>query len=215
VDFCLLDAEAARRIQRQENLAPDRTLAWAIARCPAVQERMREAAGPETNFIAADFSYHCRPYAGQGYFLVGDAAAFMDPIFSTGVSVAFNSAIAVARFVDDMLAGRIAPARARAIYISQLEQSTGALFHIIRQYYDHAFRELFLEGKGPLGVHKAVIGVLGGNVFPRPPWKLRWRLWLFDRFVKRNRKKRIVRRRRRFSLLKGVAAPTEPVAAAT
>ena len=35
----------------------------------------------------------------------------------------------------------------------------------------------------------SIIGVLAGNVFPRPPFKLRWRLAIFDFFVRWNRKK--------------------------
>jgi hypothetical protein len=211
----VLDAEVARRISQSENINSDAMLAWGIARCPAVEERMREAVGTnEPNRVLADFSYRCRPYAGDGYFLIGDAAAFMDPIFSTGVSVATNGAMAVAKYVDDILAGRISAARARKKYISHLEESTATLFQLIRQYYDHSFRELFLNGTGPMEVHKAVIGVLAGNVFPRPPWKLRWRLWLFDRLVKLNRKRQLVPRRRRFSLLQSSQIPNKNPAAA-
>jgi flavin-dependent dehydrogenase len=206
----VLDADVAKSVLQKENLKPDQMLAWGIARCPAVNGRMTQAVGRPMNNVLADFSYRCRPYAGEGYFLIGDAATFMDPIFSTGVSVAVNGAMAVAKYVDDILAGRISAARARKRYISHLEESTGTLFQIIRQYYDHSFRELFLNGTGPLQVHKAVIGVLAGNVFPRPPWKLRWRLRFFDFLVKWNRKKQLVPRRRRFSLLKSDPTPIDP-----
>jgi hypothetical protein len=190
-------------------------LQWAIERTPVVKERMKNAHGVFVNNVLADFSYNCRPYAGEGHFLIGDAAAFMDPIFSTGVSVAVNTSLAAAKFVDGILNGTIAPATARKKYIADLEESTGTLFKIIRQYYDHSFRELFIEGQGPMQVHKAVIGVLAGNVFPRPPFKMRWRLKLFDFFVKLNRKKQLVPRRRRFSLLKqtGQAGGPAPAAA--
>ena len=198
----VLSADVAKRIMEEQNLKPDEMLQWAIDRTPIVKERMTDAKGVFVNNVIADFSYHCRPYAGAGHFLIGDAAAFMDPIFSTGVSVAVNTALAAANFVDDILAGRTTADKARKRYIADLEESTGTLFKIIRQYYDHAFRELFLEGQGPMQVEKAVIGVLAGNVFPRPPFKMRWRLKLFDYFVKLNRKKQIVPRRRKFSLLK-------------
>jgi flavin-dependent dehydrogenase len=197
----VIDADTARRISREEGIAPDRMLAWGLDRCPAMLARLRQAVRPETNNVAADFSYRCRPYAGDGYFLVGDAAAFMDPIFSTGIFVGTQGAMATAKLVDDILADRISPARARKQYCRQFEQCTATLFKLIGQYYDHSFRELFLQGSGPLAVHRALIGVLAGNVFPRPPFKLRWRLWLFDQFVKLNRKYRLVSRRRRFSLL--------------
>ncbi|HEY1921838.1 MAG TPA: NAD(P)/FAD-dependent oxidoreductase [Tepidisphaeraceae bacterium] len=210
----VLDAEVARNVLQNEKIKPDQMLAWGIDRCPAVKERMTKAVGRPMNNVLADFSYSCRPYAGRGYFLIGDAATFMDPIFSTGVSVAVNGAMAVAKYVDDIIAGRITAARARTKYIAHLEESTGTLFQIIRQYYDHSFRELFMNGTGPLQVHKAVIGVLAGNVFPRPPWKLRWRLRFFDFLVKWNRKRQLVPRRRRFSLLKSNPAPVDQSASA-
>jgi flavin-dependent dehydrogenase len=210
----VLSADIAKRIMQEHSLKPDEMLQWAIERTPVVKERMKNAQGVFVNNVLADFSYHCRPYAGEGHFLIGDAAAFMDPIFSTGVSVAVNTSLAAAKFVDGILNGTIAPATARKKYIADLEESTGTLFKIIRQYYDHSFRELFIEGQGPMQVHKAVIGVLAGNVFPRPPFKMRWRLKLFDFFVKLNRKKQLVPRRRRFSLLKQTAQDNGPAPAA-
>ena len=39
-----------------------------------------------------DYSYAMRQIAGDGFVLIGDAARFVDPIFSSGVSVALNSA---------------------------------------------------------------------------------------------------------------------------
>jgi flavin-dependent dehydrogenase len=210
----VLDADTAKRIGREEGVPPDRMLAWGLDRCPAMLSRLREAIRPETNNVAADYSYRCRPYAGEGYFLVGDAAAFMDPIFSTGIFVGTQGAMAAAKLVDDILADRLAAAAARKQYCRQFEQCTDTLFKLIGQYYDHSFRELFLQGSGPLAVHRAVIGVLAGNVFPRPPMKLRWRLWVFDQLVKLNRRYKLVPRRRRFSLLKQAALLREEAAAA-
>jgi 1H-pyrrole-2-carbonyl-[peptidyl-carrier protein] chlorinase len=43
-------------------------------------------------YIEGDYSYKMKKFAGDGWMLVGDAARFVDPIFSSGVSVAVNSA---------------------------------------------------------------------------------------------------------------------------
>jgi flavin-dependent dehydrogenase len=197
----VMDPDISKQIQREQNVSPDRMLAWGIARCPAVKERMKNATGPETNMVTGDFSYRCKPYVGPGYFMVGDAAAFMDPIFSTGVCVGMTGGHSVAKQLLDLLAGKTSPKKARATHLKLIEGATGTLFKIIRQYYDHSFRELFLEGQGPLEIHKAVIGVLAGNVFPKPPWKLRWRLCIFSLCVKLNHRFELVPRRDRFSLI--------------
>jgi len=205
----VMDADISRKVQRDECIGADQMLAWGVARCPAVRDRMMNAIGPETNLIAADFSYRCRPYAGPGYFLVGDAAAFVDPIFSTGVCLAMTGAEAAARQVIELLAGRTTPRRAAAAHIALLERATSRLFKTILQYYDPSFRELFLSGTGPFQMHRAVIGVLAGNVFPLR-WALRWRIMFFDLCVKLNRWLPLVPRQDRFSLVNSVAA--QPIA---
>lgn len=195
----VLDASVARSL----DVPPNQILAWGIQRCPAVQQRMCGASGPATNQVTADFSYTCRPYAGPGYFLVGDSAAFLDPIFSTGVTLAMLAAEEASARLIDLLHGRTNPDRARRRYIRFVDGSTGIFFKLIRQYYDHSFRELFLEAEGPLQVHRAVLSILAGQVFPRPAFALRWRLGLFYALQWWNRHFHIVPRRNRFSLLNG------------
>jgi hypothetical protein len=161
---------------------------------------MRNAIGPATNQVLADFSYTCKPIAGDGYFMIGDAGCFLDPIFSTGVTLAMMGAREAARHTGNLLRGTHQADAVRREYIDFVEGSTAVFWHLIRTYYTHSFRELFLNGTGPLNVHGAIISILAGHVFPRPPWALRWRLWLFDFFRIVNTFVPLVRRRKRFSL---------------
>ena len=164
--------------------------------------------------MIANFSYRCRPFAGEGYYLVGDAAAFIDPIFSTGVYVATIGALKAADALTEVLRERTTPAKARRDYVRHMEGGTSVFFKLIRQYYDHSFRELFLNGVGPHDIHRAVLAALAGHVFPKPVWALRWRLALFNAFVVINRFVPLVPRRAKFSLLKssgeGRAAQAAP-----
>jgi hypothetical protein len=107
---------------------------------------------------------------------------------------------AAARQVVAIISGKTTPQRARSAHVALLEQSTKTLFRIIRQYYDHSFRELILNRTGPLQIHRAVIGALAGNVFP-PPWPMRWRIAVFNACVWINRYVPLVPRRPDFSLL--------------
>jgi len=166
-----------------------------------VYDRMAVAAGPVENQILADFSYTCWPFAGPGYFLVGDAAAFLDPIFSTGATLAMMSACEATRCLLPLLKNTITPRAAQRRYMNYVRGSTKTYFRLIRSYYQHSFRELFMNGSGPMKVHNAVISVLAGEVFPRPPWKLRWRLWLFYFFMWLNKHVPTVPRRPAHSVL--------------
>jgi flavin-dependent dehydrogenase len=195
----VMNAELAARA----GVPPKQMLAWGIARCPQVAERTRAAVFPETNWVTADFSYTCRPYAGPGYFLVGDAATFVDPIFSTGVCLGMTAGVRAADGAAAILAGRARPRRTARLYHRFVEGSSSAFFRLVRSYYDPSFREVFLSAHGPVGIHRAVISVLCGHVFPRPAFPLRWRLELFWLVVRANRYLQLVPPRSSFSLLEG------------
>ena len=186
-------------VQDKINVPPDRLLQWAIARCPAVRHRMRNAAGPAENRVLSDFSYTCSPYAGPGYFLVGDAACFLDPIFSTGVTLAMMSGREAARHAIDILARKPA-ARTRATGVPAIRQGEHRrLLAADPQLLPPLVPRTVHEWPRAAGsVHNAVISILAGEVFPGPPWALRWRLWFFVLCVQVQRRFALVPRRREF-----------------
>jgi flavin-dependent dehydrogenase len=184
-------------------IPPDQILAWGISRCPTMRERTADAVFPAETHVIADFSYRCKPYAGPGYFMVGDAAAFVDPIFSTGVCMGMMTGTEAARGIISMLRGQEDPERVRRRYIRLIDESTGIFFRLIRMYYHHSFRELFLNGQGPLEVHRAAMSILAGHVYPRPAFALRWRFRFLDLCMRLNRYIPLVPRRERFSLVAG------------
>jgi hypothetical protein len=161
----------------------------------------------------ANFSYRCDPFAGPGYFLLGDAAAFVDPIFSTGVCLGMMEAQRACGHVIKLLKGETTPAAARRDYIKFAKNSTSIFFDLIRQFYTHEFRELFLHGVGPHLVHSAVLSVLAGHVFPRPPFKLQWRMWLFRAFLKWHKTRPLVPPKPTFSMLSFHAEQCAAIAA--
>ena len=201
-------------LAREVGVPADHMLGWALARCPALRRRMGAARSEATNGVTADFSYACRPVAGPGYFLVGDAACFLDPIFSTGVSLAMASGRRAAGLAAAVMCGEVRPARAHAEYARFVAGGTTPLWRLIRRFYDHSFRELFLNGSGPMRVHAAVISLLAGQglglASRRDRWRLAWRARAFEGFIRVQRRVALVPRRARFSL---VAQVPEPVAA--
>ncbi|HEY1629608.1 MAG TPA: hypothetical protein VGF52_07095, partial [Tepidisphaeraceae bacterium] len=139
------------------------------------------------------------------------AAAFLDPIFSTGVTLAMIGAQKAATCAIDILHQRTTPLAARRSYARFVEGSTAVFWRLIRNYYRHSFRELFMNGTGPLQVHKAVISILAGQVFPKPSWALRWRLRVFELCMRLQSFVPMVPRREPCSLLREV--PQSPSSA--
>ena len=193
----VLEPEAAKRAGQPA----DRTLQWGIERCPIVRDRMLHATGPETNLVRGDFSYTCDPCAGPGYFLVGDAAFFLDPVFSTGVCLGMIGAVKTAEHLIDVIQRGKSIEKARRKYEQFVTGSTVWFKRLIELFYDHGFRELVLHGSGPFKVDRAVLTVLAGYVFPKPRFKVRWRFRLFEWMLSVHNKRRpLVPNRDHFSL---------------
>lgn len=193
----VVDADFVRRV----DVHATKMLAWSIARTPLMRHLTRGAIAPAKNRTTADFSYVCRPFAGPGYFLVGDAATFVDPIFSTGVCLGMMTGVLAADSIWSMLNEGKSPRRVRQRYISYFSDASGIFFRLVRCHYKHPFRELFLQRRGPLGVHKAILSILSGNVFPKARWALVWRLHLMTSFAGVQRYFAVAPRRAEFSLL--------------
>ena len=91
---------------------------------------LRDATQIESCNLVRDWSYTHTRFAGENYCLVGDAACFIDPLFSTGVHLAVSGAHIAAAFVETQLEDNLPS--------EELARSYDALY---RQQYDH-FREL-------------------------------------------------------------------------
>jgi flavin-dependent dehydrogenase len=75
---------------------PEERLERALADTPAVAELMKDARREWPVRVEKDFSYSASTYAGDRWMLAGDAGSFLDPVFSTGVSIAMESGIEAA-----------------------------------------------------------------------------------------------------------------------
>ena len=193
----VLNRHVAKRVDRPA----DQMLRWGIERCPLIRRRTAAATFPARNGVIADFTYRCEPYAGPGYFLIGDAATFIDPIFSTGACIGMMHGKEVADLIAAVDAGRLSAAAARRRYIRYVRGSSKLVFRLVHHYYRHSFRELLMNARGPLQMHKAVISLLAGHVFPRPRRSLVWRFWAFEACVWFQKWRQLAPRYRPFSLL--------------
>jgi flavin-dependent dehydrogenase len=196
-------------VAKKVDVPNDRLVFWGIERCPLAKKWTSGAVFPEETYVSADFSYTCRPFAGPGYFMVGDAATFVDPIFSTGVTLGMMTACEAIETIAAIDAGTLGRARARRRYRRYVEAGSSSFFRLVRGFYQHTFRELFLQNLGPFRLHSAVNSVLTGNVFPRLTWAQWWRMALFDVVMVVQRRVSLVPRRSGWSLLQAAPTPSE------
>jgi FAD-dependent halogenase len=88
----------------------EKALAGLVERCPLIARYLRDArrvqAGPYGEIrVRKDYSYHRDRFWREGMVLVGDAACFIDPVFSSGVHLATYSALLAARSINTVLSG--------------------------------------------------------------------------------------------------------------
>jgi 2-polyprenyl-6-methoxyphenol hydroxylase-like FAD-dependent oxidoreductase len=164
-----------------------------IGRCARVKEALGDAPRVTPVYSAANFSYRTDPVVGDRFLCVGDAVAFVDPIFSSGVYIAMQSAeMAAAEILRAFHDGRFEAARFRG-YERRFRKGVNPFFKFIRQYYDPSFLEVFLNPQDRAGILDSVTGVLAGGAFLGMRLRMRLSLGLFFTLV---RITRWVRRRR-------------------
>jgi len=180
---CVLHARTAR--DREGSL--DALFDEMIGRCRRVSEGLRDAHRITPVMSAANFSYRADPVVGDRFLCVGDALAFVDPIFSSGVYVAMQTGeIASAEILRAFAAGPFEAGRFRA-YQRRFQRGIGPFVRFIRQYYEPAFLEIFLKPRKNFAMLDSVTGVLAGGAFLRMPWRMRFSLVLFFAIVRFNR----------------------------
>jgi len=84
--------------------------------------------------VERDWSYTSSKFAGDGYVLVGDAACFVDPLFSSGVHLALGSASLAARYVQSALTEPRSRAQAAQAY-ETLYRKQYDYFHLTAQLF--------------------------------------------------------------------------------
>jgi flavin-dependent dehydrogenase len=144
---------------------------------PQVKERMAGARIRGNLHATGNYSYVCTRMSGRRWIMVGDAYAFLDPIFSTGVYLAMRSAEHGAGVVDAALRE---PRRERALqrrYAQEVRRGLGILSWFIYRFTSPAMRQLFASPNNTLRLEEAMISMLAGDVFAgRRVW---WRLQVF------------------------------------
>jgi flavin-dependent dehydrogenase len=156
---------------------PEETLAHFIAETPAAALLVANARPVTGARFDADYSYLHTRHAGDRFILAGDAGAFLDPIFSTGVLMAMQSGIEAAEVIGAGLRDGDLRAHRFAAYERRLVRRYRHFRRFAVGFYDPAFRELFFSPSSRFGIYEAVLSVLGGNW--RPSWKTRLRIEVF------------------------------------
>jgi len=149
-----------------------------IRRAPALAAGLTAARRVTEVHSAANFAYTNTPVVGDRFVAVGDAVAFVDPIFSGGVFIALRTGQLAAQAILEAFRRRRFDAGHFKSYEKRFWTGVAPLFRFIHKYYEPAFFELLMRPRNYFGIYNAVLNVLSGGSFIRFRWHTRLSLRL-------------------------------------
>jgi 2-polyprenyl-6-methoxyphenol hydroxylase-like FAD-dependent oxidoreductase len=127
--------------------------------------------------VTGNYSYDSKRMGGTGWVMIGDAFAFLDPVFSSGVYLAMSGAEQAADLVDTALRE---PARERALLRALERRQRAGMKHFsffIYRFNGPVLARLFRNPDNTWQLEQAAISMLAGDLFDTPG--VIWRLRLF------------------------------------
>ncbi len=143
-----------------------------IAMCPALAERLKTATLVNEVEATGNFSYVSERNHGPNYLLLGDAYAFIDPVFSSGVLLAMNSGLIGAEAIDTCLTKPGEAAAALKRFDDLMKHGPKQFSWFIYRVTNPIMRDFFMYPKNIFRVKEALLSVLAGDIFGRTPiWR--------------------------------------------
>jgi FADH2-dependent halogenase len=172
---------------RAMKLPAEAALEKCIGEQPMVLERMTRAERVSPVYSAGDYSYRNARLFGDRWLLAGDAAGFIDPVFSSGVFLAIMSAEKAADALDEILNDESKKRRLFKDYSRRVNYVMDVYLTFVTSWYRRSkeFTEVFLNPTETLQLAPAVNAVLAGN--EGGSFAIRWRMWFFYFFVNAQR----------------------------
>jgi FAD-dependent halogenase len=129
--------ELASKIQGD----PEEALMALIAECPTISDYLRDAKRVTEGQYGQlrtrkDYSYANTKFWRPGMALVGDAACFVDPVFSSGVHLATYSALLAARSINSVLDQTVDEDTAFREFEERYRREYGVFYEFLVSFYD-------------------------------------------------------------------------------
>jgi flavin-dependent dehydrogenase len=141
-----------------------------IALAPQLAERLGEAELMDDQVYATgNYSYSADRCQGERFLLLGDAYAFVDPVFSSGVHLAMVSAFEAARVVQARFEQPAVEAAERRRFERALRHGPRQFSWFIHRMTNPTLRDLFMHPQNPLRMQEAVLSLLAGDIYGKTP----------------------------------------------
>jgi flavin-dependent dehydrogenase len=140
-----------------------------LQRMPDAWRRMQEARRVSEVRVTGNYSYACERMGGPGWIMVGDAWAFVDPVFSSGVYLGMHSGRQAAQMIGAILAEPAREAALQREFERRIRRGVRVFSWFIYRFNSPVMRQLFASPRNVLRVEDGVISMLAGDVFDNAP----------------------------------------------
>ena len=141
-----------------------------IAMCPLLVERLADATLIDNRVHATgNYAYTSQHCTGERYLMLGDAFAFIDPVFSSGVYLAMQGAFDGAELVATHLDQPAKAAAARRQFEKRARLGPNEFSWFIYRVTNPTMRHLFMHPANPLRVQEALLSLLAGDIHGNTP----------------------------------------------
>jgi flavin-dependent dehydrogenase len=172
-------------VYKKTGLSAEEFLQGAIEEQPLLMQQMQNAERVTPVRTAADFSYRSRHLTGDRWMLAGDAAGFIDPVFSSGVFLAVLAGEQAADALHEVLDRPAKRKKLFARYERSINKAMDVYLRFVDAWYSKEFIEVFLHPQDLFQIPPAVNAVLGGNI--GDSFAIKWRMWIFYMLVRLQR----------------------------
>ncbi len=163
---------------KQRETGQDEFFIQTLQRCEGAWQRVCDAEQIMPVQATGNYSYLSSNNIGNGFALIGDAYAFIDPVFSSGVYLAMSSAAGIVEVAERWLRqDQAGYGKAVKQYQDMINRGVSTFAWFIYRFMTPGMMKLFQNSRNGFKLEQAVISMLAGDVYAG--FSVRWRLLVF------------------------------------
>lgn len=144
---------------------PEEKLKRLVGDCPDLSRHLADAEYDSAVRHITGYSANVKSLWGPGYALLGNAGEFLDPVFSSGVTVAMKSASLAAETLDRQLRGE--PVDWQADFADPLQRGVDTFRTYVEAWYDGTFQDVIFHEEKPQEIKAQICSILAGYAWDR------------------------------------------------
>ena len=145
--------------------SPEELYARAIDESPTVKRFVSGANQLWPARATADFSYRVKTISGDRWLAIGDAAGFIDPLFSTGAHIAMHAGLSSANAIHAALENGNVSKEVFEPWVSEIRAGCETFISAVQAFYSARLLDYLFEANPRAVLRRSITSLLAGDVF--------------------------------------------------